>query len=141
MAYDVSQSDLAAIIPPAYILGALDDDGDGIADAGLWDTVCLAADRMINSRLAPRFSVPLNPAPDIIIEAKKVFLAEMIYLRRGVSGEQNPWTDQAAALRKRLERIASGDEELTAGSASARPGGALISEPSKLYQPNGQMLL
>jgi len=141
MAYAVSQADLSAIVPPQYIVAALDDDGDGVADAGLWDTVSLEADRQINSRLAPRFSTPLNPVPDVILEAKRIFLAEMMYLRRGVSGDANPWGKQADAMRKRLESIGRGDEDLTPGATSAKTAGALISEGSKLHQANGQLLL
>ncbi|MFZ4394159.1 MAG: phage protein Gp36 family protein [Kiritimatiellia bacterium] len=141
MAYAVSQADLSAIVPPQFIVAALDDDNDGVADVGLWDTVSLEADRQINSRLAARFSVPLNPAPDLVIEAKKIFLAEMMYLRRGVSGDANPWTKQADGMRKRLESIGKGDEEISAGTAPVRTGGSLISEPTKLHQGNGQILL
>lgn len=141
MAYTVSQSELHAVVPAQVILEALDDDGDGAIDAGLWDSVCLDADRQINSRLAPRYATPVDPVPDLVIEAKKVFIAEAIYARRGVSAEANPWSDRAASMRKRLESIGAGKEELTAGKPSTRPAGALIEEPSRLYQGSGQNLL
>ena len=141
MAY-ISQSDLEAHIPPQFIVEALDDDRDGVADSGLWEKLAAAVDRAINSRLAPRFSVPFAaPVPDLVAEAALVFAGEMVFRRRGVADEANPWAEQAGAMRTRLERIGRGDEELTAGTTAARPGGAIIGERARVYDKAGRLMV
>lgn len=137
----VTQSDLESRVPAAFITQALDDNGDGEADAGLWDKVAAAVDAQINGRLEGRYAVPLAaPLPSVVTEAALVLAAEALYLRRGLSGDQNPWAKQAEAVRERLERIGTGKAELTYQSTPAKPGGSVIGEPSRVFDPAGRLM-
>jgi phage gp36-like protein len=138
----ITQSDLESRVPPAFIVQALDDDGDGEADAGLWDKVASAVDAQINGRLEGRYAVPLAaPVPAVVIEAALVLAAEALYLRRGISGDQNPWSKQADGIRDRLERIGSGKEALKNEVSPARSGGAVIGEPARTFDAAGRLMV
>ena len=140
MAY-VLKSDLEGKIPASLILQALDDDNDGIEDAGAWDELVVDVESAINSRLEGNYDIPLAlPLPAIISEAAKILAAEAIYMRRGIAGEQNPWIKQADMMRKRLEDIGSGEKPLKPGTNPAGPTGAVITEQSRINTPGTMMI-
>lgn len=122
--------DLAGEMAPALIEQALDDDGDGIADASAWTLVQAGAEGRIRGCFG-------GPAPeqhaDAAIEARRLFLLETLYNRRGIT-ERNPYTARATAAEKRLRALASG-EESTSGDA----GAAFIGEPAKVAGTKGLM--
>lgn len=129
----VIQSDLDGKIPAQLLLQALDDNGDGLEDAGVWDKIVVDVESAINSRLEGNYTIPLaEPIPAIISEAAKILAAEAIYLRRGLAGDQNPWVKQADAMRKRLEDIGSGTKPLKPGTDPQGPAGVVITETSRL---------
>jgi phage gp36-like protein len=137
----ILQSNLDGKVPAQILLQALDDNGDGLADDGVWDKIVTDVENAINGRLEGNYTVPLTaPYPAIITEAAKILAAEAIYLRRGLSGDQNPWVKQADAMRKRLEDIGSGDKPLTAATNPQGMTGVIISEDSRLAT-NGTMML
>lgn len=141
MAY-TTQSALASRVPPTFIVQALDDNGDGEADEGLWDLVSSGVDAQINGRLEGRYAVPLaEPFPAVVTEAALVLAAEALYLRRGLSGDQNPWSKQANDIRARLERIGAGKEALKNEIAPARSGGSVIGETSRTYDGSGRLMV
>jgi len=141
MAY-ITQEKLKASVPPDFILGALDDDGDGVADAAVWDAIVEKVSEAIDSRLAPRYRVPLSePVLAIAKEAAQIFAAEALYLRRGLLKDANPWADQAKAMRERLERIGRGEERLESDVAPTAPGGAAITEPAGTYDKDGRLIV
>ncbi len=129
------RADLEAIIPPHFIVQALDDDADGQEDAGLFEKVADAADRAVNAYLSGRYTTPFGaPYPDLVSEAAKVFIAESLYARRGYESERNPYTARANALRKQLEAIGNGNGSLggvPADTTATRPPMAIVSEPSR----------
>lgn len=137
----VIQSDLDGKIPAQLLLQALDDNGDGLADDGVWDKIVVDVESAINSRLEGNYAIPLAaPVPAIISEAAKVLAAEAIYLRRGLAGQQNPWVEQADAMRKRLEEIGSGKLPLTPVTTPQGPAGVVITETSRLNTGDCLML-
>lgn len=137
----VIQSDLDGKIPAQLLLQALDDNGDGLADDGVWDKIVVDVESAINSRLEGNYTIPLaEPIPAIISEAAKVLAAEAVYLRRGLAGDQNPWVKQADAMRKRLEEIGSGDKPLKPDTAPQGPSGIVITETSRLTTGDCLML-
>lgn len=137
----ILQSDLDGKIPALLLLQALDDNGDGLADADVWDKLVVDVENAINSRLEGNYAIPLaEPIPAIISEAAKVLAAEAIYLRRGLAGDQNPWVKQADAMRKRLEEIGSGDKPLKPGTSPQGPAGVVITETSRLNTGDCLML-
>lgn len=133
MAYTTREA-ITASIPPQFLVEALDDDGDGLEDAGLFDEVMAAACGDVDAYLAQRFTVPLTePAPAIVKTAAEVFTLEKLYLRRGYAGERNPWTERADELRRRLQAIGDGEAALEVTLGPAKPSAVLIGEKSRLY--------
>lgn len=127
----LASTDLHGLLPPAFVAEALDDDRDGSADSGVWDAVEEDAAGQIDSRLGGRYSVPFTaPLPAVVVEAAKVFACELLYQRRGMSGEANPWTARANAMRKRLEAIGDGSQPLTPTTTKVRPPVSVISTPA-----------
>ena len=58
----------------------------------------------------------------------------MLFERRGVAKDANPWTSRADSMRARLERIAAGDDILDAASLVSSDSVEVETEPSKLAQ-------
>lgn len=130
MAY-VTQADLSNLIPAEFIVEALDDDGDGTADAGAWDGVAEEAGQEIDSYLEQRYALPLSePYPARVIQAAKIFACEILYKRRGIHGDKNPFSARAERHRKALANIASGDAALKVGSEPVEPSISIITEPA-----------
>ena len=139
----VKQIDLKGKISDDLMLQALDDNNDGVADDGVWDSIASDVDKAINGPLEGRYTVPLAlPYPAVVSEAAVIFACEAVYMRRGLAGkDQNPWVSRADSLRKRLEAIGNGDQPLTVNVAPAKSGGALISEPARTYDKGGRLMV
>jgi phage gp36-like protein len=140
MAYLTNPDELHALIPGRFVVEALDDDGDGSADAAAWAMVVAAACDQIDSRLEGRFEVPFlgPPYPAIVREAALVFAAEILYQRRGQSGETaNPHTARANGLRAKLDNIGQGKAPLAPEAGHrAKPPISIISAPSRTAGAN-----
>ena len=137
----VALTDLHGKIPPAFLTQALDDDGDGAADAGLWELIASQAGDAIDGVLGQRYATPFDPAPAIVRTAALIFAAEAVYARRGVSPEQNPWKAQADATRAKLAAIGTGAEPLVPGTERERPSATLIGEASHTFSQTGRMAI
>ncbi|MBI5770858.1 MAG: DUF1320 family protein [Verrucomicrobia bacterium] len=123
---------LTAEMPPQFVAQALDDDGDGAADAGLFDQLVANAQTEIDGILGQRFEVPFsNPIPSVVVDACTKLVAEKLYARRGFSGDKNPWEKKAAEVRAELKAIAKGERPLTPTIARAKPSATAITEPAK----------
>jgi phage gp36-like protein len=123
-----TRSALETLIPPAFIVEALDDNGDGAEDTGLYDEIAAAAVSACDAYLIRRYTLPIAPVPPIVAEAAKIFAAEMLYQRRGIHGDQNPFTARANAQRTTLEHLATGAITLGATAPTAAAPIAIISE-------------
>lgn len=135
MAY-VTLIALKALISEPDLTKALDDDADGVIDA--FDTVQAQADGAVDALLSLRYEVPfIVDAPQICLQAAKIFAAELCFKRRNVSDELNPWFNTAEQMRKMLAKIASGELPLAPAVERAKPSGTLISENSALYSSGG----
>lgn len=125
----VTQGDLVNLIPADFVTEALDDDGDGIADDGAWDGVADEVSQEIDSYLEQRFALPLTPPyPAVVSQAAKIFACELLFQRRGIHGDKNPWTARAGHQRTALGNIASGKATLKIGSEPVKPSISIISE-------------
>lgn len=123
----LTQASLGSLVPPAFIVQALDDDADGIADEGLWDMIAAEASQAVDGFLAGRYPVPFAaPVPATVAQAARVFAAEMLYTRRNFTGSANPFTARADRFRDRLEKIGTGDLPLDAASAAVSPPVAVV---------------
>lgn len=127
----LTQADLATLIPPEFIVEALDDDGDGGADPGLWDAVATEVSEAVDGYLAQRYSLPLPlPLPPLVSQAAKIFACELLHQRRGLFGDKNPFHRRADDLREKLQAISSGESPLSAAATPAAPSISIISEPA-----------
>ena len=136
------RSELEAKVPASIILQALDDDADGVEDVGNWDLLVADVQRQIDGRLEAQFAVPLaEPLPQVIREAAVILAAETIFLRRGKGGDDNPWVNQANAMRARLEKIGAGDLPMTYHDVPDASAGTVITEPSRMSTDPGLHLV
>jgi phage gp36-like protein len=129
----VTMAQMNGLIPATFLVQALDDDQDGAADLTAWADVLAQAQRQIDGPLSVRFAVPFsNPLPPVVAEAAPVFAAELLYKRRGIADEQNPWLSQANKLRAKLEQIAKGDVPLLPTLVRAATAVGVVAGKSKL---------
>lgn len=135
MAY-VTQDDLAGYLPPDFLLEALDDDADGVEDAGLWALLVAAVEDEIDSILGQRYTVPFSSPPAVVTHSARLLALEALYQRRGVHGDANPWASRAQAQREKLDRIATGEEPLTPDTGRTKPSVSVVSESSRLQSAN-----
>jgi phage gp36-like protein len=130
---------LVAEVPPQFVLQALDDDGDGVADTGLFDQVVANAQAEVDGLLGQRYAVPFqNPVPAIVVDATTKFVAEKLYSRRGLDGEKNPWSKKAADVRALLKQIAKGEVPLTPAASREKPSASAITEASRTHSSRGR---
>jgi len=134
-----TQDDIAAEMPPEFLLEALDDDADGVIDAGLWDKVVASASRKVDAALGQRFTVPFTGTiPALVKEAAIVFCLETLYRRRGFGEEEtNPWITLANSVRKKLTRIGNGEEPLTPTVKKPTPSVSTVTEPARTTSSRG----
>lgn len=133
---------ILTVIPETYVRQACDDDntGDAAAIAARFAALAEEASLAVDALLAAGYNVPFaEPVPRLVGEAAKVFLAEMIWVRRGVAGENNPFFKSAEAMRTKLDAIGRGDAPLQAGKSGAEDSVEIVTEPSRLAQ-DGAML-
>lgn len=131
---------ITAKLPDRFLVEALDDDNDGEEDAGLLDTIIANADEEIDSYLLTRYASPFADAPALLATASLTLVLEVLYTRRGIPTDGNPWVKPAADIRARLKRIASGDEPLVAGREKAEAGVVVVTEPARTHSSSGRLL-
>ena len=127
-------ADLAGDMPEQKIVESLDDDGDGFADETAFRAVVASA----NERAAAIFGCgPEGPPPQYsaaVAYAVRVFALDLLYRRRAVADESNPWAKLADEQAARLRALASGTEAIDGSS-----DGVVISKPAKIYNSLGVM--
>ena len=125
--------ELSAYLPPARIVECLDDDADGQPDAAAWAAVREGAEERLRAIFGPE-GVPA--ALDALAEyARKIFALSLLYARRGLGGDENPFVDEARRAEDRLKALAQGDENTD--GATTEP--VIIGEPAKIAGTGGLM--
>ena len=126
----ITNSDIEERVGSATLLQLTDDDGNGVADAGIVDEARLAAEGEVNSRLAVRYQTPIDLVahPDLIdlLASFTLDLAEYrLRLRRPpVSEDARRRRDHAVDW---LSRVADGRVQLPSStSVSSRGIGAVV---------------
>lgn len=129
----VTLANMNARLPAAFLVQAFDDNGDGAADAGVWDDVATSVADEINGILGVRFTTPFsNPIPAPVTSAAQILAAEALYNRRGFSGEdKNPHAALAKQHRATLAKIAAGELPLGPEIKRTAPSASAITEPSR----------
>lgn len=140
MAYHTRQS-IAADVPAEFLLEALDDDRDGVEDAGLYDQIAANASEAVDAYIGARYPTPWSgTVPALLSRASRVFCLETLYTRRGYSEDTdppNPWHGLAEGLRARLGRIADGTEPLIVDESG--PSIDVVSEPARTTSSSGKL--
>ena len=105
MAY-VTQDDMIGMVPEEELVRALDDDGDGVADNDVWLALSDQVSGDIDGRLSALYAVPFSVSvPALVTLAARILAAYLLYARRGIADDANPWKPQADAIRARLDRV------------------------------------
>jgi len=125
----VCLSDLTADIPPDFITQALDDNGDGAQDEGLWDLIASRIAEEIDGAIGRRYSLPLvEPYPEFVTSSAKTLACDKLYKRRGIEDMKNPWAKAAAAVRATLKDIMLGDEPLSPELNRKDPSASVVTQ-------------
>ena len=135
-----SQTDLIAGIPEITQLVTLDDDGDQIADVGVFDSVLAEATDWIEGYLEQAgLSIP-STVPKRLKHLGVKYAEYTLWRRRGHSERMKElfdnWLKPGAAY---LEKVSRGEESLAADSA-ADTTGTVISEPARTHDEAGRMM-
>jgi phage gp36-like protein len=126
-----TMAQVTAKIPPQFLLEALDDDGDGQADPGLFNQVVANVATEIEGALGQRYAVPFdNPLPAVVASAALTLACYGIYARR-VTEEMNPFAKLAKETRDKLAAIAKGEQSLQPFKDPAQPSATAITEPAR----------
>lgn len=138
----IAQSDIAGELPPEFLVEALDDDRDGVADESAWDALQAAVSRDIHDLVSARFATPLaSPYPPAVVGAAAILTLEKLYARRGYTPDRNPWSAQAKEAREKLGRIGAGELPLSTEVNRARPSVSIIGEASRTKSTVGNMAI
>ena len=133
-------SQVTAKLPLDFVTEALDDDRDGVIDAGVWEAVSNGAGEEVDGFLAMRYPTPFTePFPAIVTTASLYFVMETLYDRRGITGEKNPYLTRAEAERKKLRDIGNGDTPLTPVFVKQTPSVSAVTEPARTSSASGYM--
>ena len=119
MAYIV-ESDMYAYVTAGNLLKALDDTASGSATVGLFDNILAAVTDDIDGRCRRTFS-DVVPLPPLIKQAAIILTAELLWNRRPIGTESNPWTKRADTIREQLDRIGRGVDILSLPASTAYP--------------------
>lgn len=129
----VTRQQLEVEIPAPHLVDALDDDAAGGEDTDRFETLAQKASDAVDAFVSSLYPTPFaEPIPATIKEAAFVFAGELVYARRGVSSDLNPFTKRAEDWRATLKLIGAGKMPLDANIVKAFNPGALISEPAAI---------
>lgn len=130
----ITSDQLLGFVQQSLLQQGLDDSGAGTLDPSLFGEIYAAAEELTHSYLESRFSCPFTGAvPALVTIAVKTFCAENLWTRRGNSGDQNPFTKAADAIRDRMADVQNGKIVLSASVAPSDAGGAVEKEDSITY--------
>ncbi len=135
--------EIAAKVPSALLLEALDDNADGQIDQPVWAKVAAASCNEVDGILGQSYAVPFASAPDtpaLVASAARVFCWETLYLRRGHGdAKTNPFITAADSMRLKLDAIAAGKEALTPSATRPSPSVVAITEPARTSSHYGNL--
>ena len=125
------------MIPPQFLIEALDDDSDGNEDAGVFDGLAESVSGDVDSMIGEDATVGVA----LRTMAADIFLLSTLYRRRGIADAANPWAKQEADMKKKLDAIAKGEERIEPVPAPSGGTTRLIAERAKTYPQSGRLIL
>ena len=136
-----SRAELAGLVPAQFILQALDDNGDGVEDDGAFDILCQHACDDVDALCSPLFTVPFaDPFPVLVKQAAHTFAAALLYRRRGIEDQKNPFAKDARELAAKITRIVQKAEPVPKDFPVSVPTVSAITEKSKTFSTGGWLL-
>ena len=137
-----TQTDLEVLIPPGWVVEALDDDADGAQDATLFSELQTVIEGRINGKLGQRYAVPITAglADDFLRDCAVHMAAAVLYKRRGLYA-QFPYVDELEDLTTTLNAIARGEEPLAPEADREEPSVSAITENTKARNSGGRLNL
>ena len=121
--------DLTGDMPEQKLIEALDDDQDGFADEKAFAAALASANARAEAIFGGAVPAQYSSSADYAV---RVFLLDILYRRRGVADDSNPWAKLADEQEARLRALASGTEAI-----DATTDGVIISKPAKIYNSLG----
>ncbi len=120
MAEYITLTDIATLISNSEITSFLDDNRDGVADVGLFDSIVTTCSDMTDAFVSSIYTVPFTGnIPALIKTATLYFVAESLYARRLTPDEKNPFKKTADLFRTTLSKIGAGELPIDASVARA----------------------
>ena len=115
-----TKTDILNFLPQSELTQLTDDDGNGIEDTGILDSVISSADATIDGYLQVRKAeVPLSPVPNLIKDFSVAISIFYLHSRRGIEfGVDDIKRVRYENAIKTLEKIAEGKLSLGEGSSS-----------------------
>lgn len=109
MAIDIQRAAIEAEFDAEHLAEALDDDGDGAEDPGLFESLAAQAAEEVEARA--ELVALAHPAPpaSFLERAAVACLCAMLFRRRGVADDQNPFAGKEKAAFDLLDKLAAGD--------------------------------
>ena len=121
--------DLTGDMPEQKLIEALDDDQDGFADEKAFAAALASANARAEAIFGGAVPAQYSSSADYAV---RVFLLDILYRRRGVADDSNPWAKLADEQEARLRALASGTEAI-----DATTDGVIISKLAKIYNSLG----
>lgn len=128
----VTRQQVTALVPPMILNDALDDDGDGVEDPGLFDSIVCTQSLIVDGFLSGLFPTPFANPPAKAQAAALSFVLENLYSRRAVAGAQNPFAKEANWWREHLQKVGNRELPFDAQMPKAYPPGIVTEELSAL---------
>lgn len=113
-----TQAAIQAKVPPLILVDALDDDGDGDADAGLLDQIIANASNDVDAMICNRVALPLATVPASVSGAALWLAIADIYGRRQKEMPED-FKRRLRQVNDFLEKVRDGKEILDATATQA----------------------
>ncbi len=99
--------ELELVLSPDVLVGLADDDGDGVADAGVVAAAGEAAKQQVRDVVAGTVTLPAGDLPPLLRDIVRTLAIERLYERRRET-MPGPWSDRAERARRLLADVSSG---------------------------------
>lgn len=127
-----ADTDFSARFGAAELLQLTDRDGDGIADAGVFDDAAADASAEIDGYLAVRYALPLSTVPPILVRVCCDIARYRLYANHASEEVSNRYTEAV----KWLTNVSNGIVQLGLDPPPA-PGG---NDPQPLYEASPRVI-
>jgi len=115
-----TRAQIAAMVPADVLARAVDSDGNLIEESTRFAAILAVIEEEVDALLAPVHSVPFTGTiPAAVADATRKLLCERLYMLNSTTPADNPWTEPAAEVRKRLALIGAGKLPLATDVAPA----------------------